>query len=267
MKSLRQSCSHVLTWLGVSLPRFLSGDERCACRYGEACRTGGKCLSAKSPARVVEMIVCSRDDDGAVGRVGGQLDWNAAAACAAFDAPRCLAAVLERSVGGYPGDLRDIFFQEITYISAAYSAACLEVCRAAGGTAHPRCGERAARAGNLAALEVCAEWVPWTGKECSMAARGDSVECLKFLRKNGCHWDEYTPAWASRSGSVGCLWYALVNLCPHDWKATYYAVKYDHVDCLELAVSMGCHFDRNYLFRVACEYCSKGCIRYIIECT
>jgi len=48
------------------------------------------------------------------------------------------------------------------------------------------------------------------------AANTGELECLMYLRENGCPWDERTCVVAAGNGHSACLAYARENGCPWD---------------------------------------------------
>ena len=53
------------------------------------------------------------------------------------------------------------------------------------------------------------------GYLCKNAARNGHLECIKYLRENGCPWDEETCSSAAFYGHLDCLQYAYENGCPY----------------------------------------------------
>ena len=63
---------------------------------------------------------------------------------------------------------------------------------------------------------ICGDCDAWglTEGAARFAARNGHLECLKYLLKNDCPWNEYTTWSAENSGHLECLKYLLENNCP-----------------------------------------------------
>eukprot|EP01039_Chlorochromonas_danica_P007181 gene7181-7947_t len=90
----------------------------------------------------------------------------------------------------------------------------------AGFVGSPEACAAAAQADCLTGLTHLHETmhVQWDARTCAGAAKGHSLQCLKYAHENGCPWDETTCASAAQSGALECLRYAHENHCP--WDAT-----------------------------------------------
>lgn len=54
----------------------------------------------------------------------------------------------------------------------------------------------------------------WNERACYKAAFDGKLDCLRFLHENGCKWDESTCHIAARNGHIECLIYAYEHGCP-----------------------------------------------------
>jgi len=52
---------------------------------------------------------------------------------------------------------------------------------------------------------------------CWFAAWNGHMDCLVYVRENGCPWDADTCIYATKRGQIDCLAYAQKNGCPLDW--------------------------------------------------
>ena len=57
------------------------------------------------------------------------------------------------------------------------------------------------------------QWNTWAS---ACAAGYGRLDNLKFLKENGCPWDEKTPFYSYINGQIACLEYALTQKCPFD---------------------------------------------------
>ena len=60
------------------------------------------------------------------------------------------------------------------------------------------------------------EGCPWNQRACSYAAQGGHFEVLKWLRSKGCPWDEETCDEAACHGHLDVLKWAIDNGCPYE---------------------------------------------------
>ena len=72
------------------------------------------------------------------------------------------------------------------------------------------------------------------------AAQGGYLECLRYLHKQGCPWDQKTTQWAAANGQLACLHYAHEQGCPWDEKAVWMAALNGRLPCLRYAADRGC---------------------------
>ncbi len=85
-----------------------------------------------------------------------------------------------------------------------------------------------------------AEW--WT---CAWAARGGQLGVLKWLRDNGCRWDNWTCTLAARGGHLELLKWARENGCP--WEVgsmVTHAAETGHLEVLKWLITQGCSVNR-----------------------
>ena len=76
------------------------------------------------------------------------------------------------------------------------------------------------------------------------AAKNGHLECLKYLHKNGCPWDEDTTWYAALNGNLKCLKYLHENGCPWDENATCHAAYEGQLECLKYLHQKGCPWDQ-----------------------
>ena len=86
------------------------------------------------------------------------------------------------------------------------------------------------------ALEKCRE----NSSFCAQMALNGKLESLKFLRENGCPWDETTCSSAAKNGHLECLKYARANGCPWDETTCHNAAENSQLECLKYAIRNGC---------------------------
>ena len=75
---------------------------------------------------------------------------------------------------------------------------------------------------------------------CPAAAKGGHLEVLKWLRENGCPWDEETCRYAAYGGHFEVLKWARANDCPWNEYTCAYAAKGGHLEVLKWAREKGC---------------------------
>ena len=76
------------------------------------------------------------------------------------------------------------------------------------------------------------------------AAKGQ-LEVLKWLRANGCPWDEKTCASAAQAGHLEVLQWARANGCPWDAQTCSRAAWSGHLEIMQWARANGCPWDVN----------------------
>ena len=99
---------------------------------------------------------------------------------------------------------------------------------------------------------------------CRIAAKYNSLECLKYLRQNNCLWDICTCTIAAENGNLEILKYVHENGCPWDENTIYGAAKNGQFECLKYAHENGCIWDK-----FAGEFAAKNghlsCLIYLQE--
>lgn len=91
----------------------------------------------------------------------------------------------------------------------------------------------------------------WSFNTSSFAALHGSLECLIFLRTNGCPWDEFVCISAATNGHLDCLRYAHTNGCPWDERVCKYSFINRHFKCLDYVCTQGWYLKNGlwyYLF-------------------
>ena len=90
----------------------------------------------------------------------------------------------------------------------------------------------------------------WGGAEmeghCWAAAAGGHLNVLKWLRQEGCPWDESTFYYAAIEGHLDILKYAHENGCPWNEKTCSFAAWGGHLEVLKYARAHGCPWDKAY---------------------
>lgn len=82
---------------------------------------------------------------------------------------------------------------------------------------------------------------------CDVAAKNGSLECLIYLRENGCVWDESTCSEAAELGHLNCLKYAHENGCKWDEETVLFSAIYGKLECLMYSIENGCNIPKNIL--------------------
>ena len=75
------------------------------------------------------------------------------------------------------------------------------------------------------------------------AALGGRLEVLKWLRSEGCPWDESACAGAAQGGHLETLQWLRSEGCPWDKNACSFAAEGGHVEVLKFLRSEGCPWD------------------------
>jgi len=75
---------------------------------------------------------------------------------------------------------------------------------------------------------------------CKDAALQGYIKVLKWARKNGCPWNEYTCSCAALNGHLDILKWARENGCPWNEDTCRYAAENGHLDVLQWARKNGC---------------------------
>ena len=99
----------------------------------------------------------------------------------------------------------------------------------------------AAKNGHLEVLKWLREnGCPWDDWTCLYAAEYGHLEVLKWVRENGCPWDEDTCALAAWNGHLEVLKWARENGCPWNWLTCASAAQNDHLEVLKWARENRC---------------------------
>ena len=85
--------------------------------------------------------------------------------------------------------------------------------------------EQAARYGNIKELKRLHVQGHPLNEIVSYLAASKSLECLKYIHKNGCPLDHRTADYAAANNNLECLKYAVENGCPLYNFAPYYATQ------------------------------------------
>ena len=88
----------------------------------------------------------------------------------------------------------------------------------------------------------------WSFNTTSLAALHGSLECLIFLRTNGCSWDERTCISAATNGHLDCLRYAHTNGCPWDERVCRYSFINGHFKCLDYVCTRGWYLKNGWWY-------------------
>jgi hypothetical protein len=97
---------------------------------------------------------------------------------------------------------------------------------------------------------------------CDYAAMYGRLECLKFLHKHGCKWNDQTSKIAVMNGNLDCLKYLCENGCPLTEYACFFAAKIDRLDILKYVHKNGCKLTEKALLQAA-KSGSLDCIKYM----
>ena len=85
---------------------------------------------------------------------------------------------------------------------------------------------------------------PWkNSRTCSEAARKGRQESIKWLRANGCPWNETTCDGAALGGHLDVLKWLRANGCPWEWRTSLTAATQGTLDVLKWARANGCPWD------------------------
>ena len=79
------------------------------------------------------------------------------------------------------------------------------------------------------------------------------MEALKWLRSEGCPWDEDTCGEAALMGHLDVVKYAHENGCPWDEEVCRAAAECGNLDVLKYARENGCPWDRDEILDCAAE--------------
>jgi hypothetical protein len=120
-------------------------------------------------------------------------------------------------------------------------------------TSHLHCNI-VAENGHLETLKWLREnGCPWNEWTCASAAFNGHLETLKWARENGCPWNEWTCANAAKNGQIETLKWARENGCPWNEVTCTYAAGYGHLETLKWLRENGCPWDE-----VTCRYAAEN---------
>ena len=77
------------------------------------------------------------------------------------------------------------------------------------------------------------------------------MDVLKWLREEGCPWEEETCSEAAKGGHLNVLKYAHENGCPWNEETCMYAAEEGHLHVLKYAVKHRCSWDKASLLDLA----------------
>ena len=101
--------------------------------------------------------------------------------------------------------------------------------------------QEAAAKGQLEVLKwLRANGCPWDEKTCASAAQAGHLEVLQWARANDCPWDKWTCAAAAEGGHLEVLQWLRANGCPWDVSTCVTARYYGHHELLNWAIANGC---------------------------
>jgi hypothetical protein len=90
---------------------------------------------------------------------------------------------------------------------------------------------------------------PWNECACSYAAENGHLDMLKYLRSNGCPWNKWMCEYAARNGHLDVLKYLRENDCPWDELTFSATARNGHLDVLKYLRENDCPWDER-----ACYY-------------
>ena len=105
---------------------------------------------------------------------------------------------------------------------------------------------------------------PWDEHMCEAAADGGHLECLRYAHENGCPWNSGACEAAAGGGHLGCLKYAHENGCPWDGLTCAKAADGGHLECLRYTHENGCGWDE-YTCTFAALNGRLDCLAYLHE--
>ena len=71
------------------------------------------------------------------------------------------------------------------------------------------------------------------------------METLKWLRSEGCPWDEEACAWAAEHGHLEVVKWLRSEGCPWNEEACKYAARAGYLDVLRWLIDNGCPYEAN----------------------
>ena len=126
----------------------------------------------------------------------------------------------------------------------------------------------ASKAGSLQCLQYLHKLgCPWNEDTCEGASMNGHLHCLQYLFQQGCPWNESTPLACVAAGHTECLVFALKNNCPCDCAAAECAAKNGHLSALQAFKTYVCctDYEWNGVMAVAAESGQLHCLRYLHE--
>lgn len=90
------------------------------------------------------------------------------------------------------------------------------------------------------------------------------LDCLKYLREQGCMWGWSTYRMAAASGHLETLMYVHEQGCPVFEHACEMAARYGHLECLRYLHLQGVEWDEQAI-SLAVEYGHLNCLQYLHE--
>lgn len=127
----------------------------------------------------------------------------------------------------------------------------------------------AAEAGNLLELQRVHEMrrgMPRNGLTSSVtaiAALKGHLDCLRYLKEQGCEWTFKTARNAAEGGHLDCLIYAVENGCDWNEQVVLAAAQNGHLECLRYTYERGCKWPLN-VAAIAAEYGHIECFNYCL---
>ena len=107
--------------------------------------------------------------------------------------------------------------------------------------------EWAAKNGNLDILKwLKRNGCPWNEDTFTAAATHGNLENMKWLKKNGCHWKENTFYGAVENGNIENMAWLKENNCPCKGTTFYLAVKGGNIETINWLKDNGCPTHTGY---------------------
>jgi hypothetical protein len=98
----------------------------------------------------------------------------------------------------------------------------------------------------------------------NLAALRGHLDCLMYLRAEGCDWTYITSRNAAEGGHLACLIYAHENGCDWNEQVVLAAAQHGHLECLRYTYENGCKWPLN-VASIAAQYGHADCFRYCLE--
>lgn len=127
---------------------------------------------------------------------------------------------------------------------------------------------RAANYGNLECLEYIFQTRGYdvlNAIATKMAAKHGHLNCLKFLHKFGCPWNQYCSSSAAENGHLECLQYAVANNCPVNSYICLLSAKNGHIECFDFSLKVDYKFLIKKVYFLAIKYGQLEIIKYIFN--